>query len=104
MNKIRIVGEPVPMQRAEGGTVKLSTFIPLKIRKRGVRKVIVHPRDTTVGRSTGSTCSMRAWSRAALTLRSAKACITRRSMNCCVSRYSIPPSSSASSPGSSPSA
>ena len=44
MSKLRIMGEPVPMQRTEGDTVKLTTFIPLKIRKRGVRKVIVHPR------------------------------------------------------------
>jgi hypothetical protein len=52
MSRIRTVGTPVPMQRREGDTVKLTTFIPLKIRKRGVRKVIVHSRDTTVGGST----------------------------------------------------
>lgn len=52
MSKIRMVGEPIPLQRAEGGTVKFSTFIPLKIRKRGVRKVIVHPRENAVGAST----------------------------------------------------
>ncbi|MCY1456438.1 hypothetical protein D9M71_736590 [compost metagenome] len=30
-------------QRSDGGAVKLSTFIPLQIRKRGVRKVVIRP-------------------------------------------------------------
>lgn len=43
MTRIRTTGAPVLMQRREDGTVKLSTFIPLKIRRRGVSKVIVRP-------------------------------------------------------------
>lgn len=36
------------MQRADGGQVKLTTFIPLKIKKRGISKVVVRPDgDTT---------------------------------------------------------
>ncbi len=30
-------------QRMDGSAVKLSTFIPLQIRKRGVRKVVIRP-------------------------------------------------------------
>lgn len=33
-------------EREEGGRVKVSTFIPLKIRKRGVRKVVIRPSAT----------------------------------------------------------
>lgn len=36
-------GEPVARERRDGGQVKLSTFIPLKIRKRGAGKVVVRP-------------------------------------------------------------
>jgi len=51
MTKIRVTGSPVAMQRTEGATVKLITFILLKIKKRGGRKVIVRldsvaPTDT----------------------------------------------------------
>jgi hypothetical protein len=37
------LGEPVARERRDGGQVKLSTFIPLKIRKRGASKVVVRP-------------------------------------------------------------
>lgn len=43
MTQIRVTGSPVAMQRTEGKTVKLVTFIPLKIKKRGGRRVIVRP-------------------------------------------------------------
>ena len=43
MTQIRVTGSPVAMQRTEGKTVKLTTFIPLKIKKRGGRRVIVRP-------------------------------------------------------------
>ena len=43
MTRIRTTGAPVSKQRREDGAVKLSTFIPLKIRKRGISKVIVRP-------------------------------------------------------------
>jgi hypothetical protein len=43
MTRIRTTGAPVSMRRREDGAVKLSTFIPLKIRKRGICKVIVRP-------------------------------------------------------------
>ena len=38
MTRIRKLGEATVQQRMDGGAVKLSTFIPLQIRKRGVRK------------------------------------------------------------------
>lgn len=41
--RVQATGEPVARERRDGGQVKLSTFIPLKIRKRGVRKVVVRP-------------------------------------------------------------
>lgn len=41
--RIRTTGEPVARERRDGGQVKLSTFIPLKIRKRGASKVVVRP-------------------------------------------------------------
>lgn len=43
MTRIRQSGEATMQQRMEGGAVKLSTFIPLQIRKRGVRKVVIRP-------------------------------------------------------------
>ena len=49
MTRIRTTGAPVLMQRREDGTVKLSTFIPLKIRRRGVSKVIVRPEVVASG-------------------------------------------------------
>lgn len=41
--RVQATGGPVARERRDGGQVKLSTFIPLKIRKRGVRKVVVPP-------------------------------------------------------------
>jgi hypothetical protein len=43
MTRIRQLGEAKIQQRMDGGAVKLSTFIPLQIRKRGVRKVVIRP-------------------------------------------------------------
>ncbi len=43
MSRIRKLGEAKVQQRMDGGAVKLSTFIPLQIRKRGVRKVVIRP-------------------------------------------------------------
>ena len=43
MTRIRTTGAPVSMRWWEDGAVKLSTFIPLKIRKRGVSKMILRP-------------------------------------------------------------
>ena len=43
MTRIRQSGEATVRQRSDGGAVKLSTFIPLQIRKRGVRKVVIRP-------------------------------------------------------------
>ncbi|GAB4531635.1 MAG: hypothetical protein Tsb0024_00110 [Ruegeria sp.] len=41
--KVQILGAAIARERRDGGQVKLSTFIPLKIRKRGGSKVVVHP-------------------------------------------------------------
>ena len=41
--RVQATGGPVARERRDGGQVKRSTFIPLKIRKRGVRKVVVRP-------------------------------------------------------------
>ena len=41
--RVRATGEPVARERRDGGQIKLSTFIPLKIRKRGASKVVVRP-------------------------------------------------------------
>jgi hypothetical protein len=43
MTRIRQLGEATVQQRMDGNAVKLSTFIPLQIRKRGVRKVVIRP-------------------------------------------------------------
>lgn len=43
MTRIRQSGEATVQQRMDGGALKLSTFIPLQIRKRGVRKVVIRP-------------------------------------------------------------
>lgn len=43
MTRIRQSGEATVLQRMDGGAVKLSTFIPLQIHKRGVRKVVIRP-------------------------------------------------------------
>lgn len=41
--KVSATGTPVARERRDGGRVKLSTFIPLKIRKRGASTVVVRP-------------------------------------------------------------
>lgn len=41
--KVRATGAPFARERRDGGQVKMSTFIPLKIRKRGACKVVVRP-------------------------------------------------------------
>jgi hypothetical protein len=41
--KVSATGTPVAREHRDGGRVKLSTFIPLKIRKRGASKVVVRP-------------------------------------------------------------
>jgi len=43
MSRIRKLGAATVQQRMDVGAVKLSTFIPLQIRKRGVRKVVILP-------------------------------------------------------------
>lgn len=41
--KVQTLGAPIARELRDGGQVKLSTFIPLKIRKRGGSKVVVRP-------------------------------------------------------------
>ena len=41
--KVQALGGAVARERRDDGQIKLSTFIPLKIRKRGVSKVAVRP-------------------------------------------------------------
>ena len=41
--KVQPMGAAIARERREGGQVKLSTFIPLKIRKRGGSTVVVRP-------------------------------------------------------------
>lgn len=41
--KVQALGGPVARERQDGGPVKLSTFVPLKFRKRGASKVVVRP-------------------------------------------------------------
>lgn len=41
--KVSATGTPVARERRDGGRVSFSTFIPLKIRKRGASKVVVRP-------------------------------------------------------------
>ncbi len=41
--KVQTVGVAIARERRDGGQVNLSTFIPLKIRKRGAGKVVVRP-------------------------------------------------------------
>lgn len=52
MTRIRKLGEVTVQQRMDGGAVKLSTFIPLQIRKRGVRKVVIRPDGDNAGSAT----------------------------------------------------
>jgi hypothetical protein len=53
--KIQATGAPMALERREGAQVRLSTFIPLKIRKRGASKVVVRPDGNTIapGQATG---------------------------------------------------
>lgn len=41
--KLQTQGAPFARERQDAGRIKLSTFIPLKIRKRGASKVVVRP-------------------------------------------------------------
>ena len=41
--RVQATGAPGQRVRREGGQIRLSTFIPLKIRKRGASKVVVRP-------------------------------------------------------------
>jgi len=41
--KVQALGAAIARERRDGQQVKLSTFIPLKIRKRGTSKVVVRP-------------------------------------------------------------
>jgi hypothetical protein len=50
MSGIRITGDAVAQQKAINGELKLTTFIPLKIKKRGGKRIIVHP-ETGNGQS-----------------------------------------------------
>lgn len=43
--RVQTLGTPIARKQQDGGQVKLSTFIPLKIRKRGGSKVVVRPND-----------------------------------------------------------
>ena len=45
--KVQTLGAAIARERREGGQVKLSTFIPLKIRKRGGSTVVVRPDGQT---------------------------------------------------------
>ena len=99
--KVQALGSPVARERRDGGQVKLSTFIPMKIRKRGASKVVVRP-DGAV-ESPGKVASQidqpllvaltRAfywqqllddggWAAVARSP-SARGCTTRRSTSCC---------------------
>lgn len=41
--RVQATGAPVAREHRDGGQIKLSTFIPMKIRKRGASKVVVRP-------------------------------------------------------------
>ncbi|MDD2991815.1 MAG: site-specific recombinase resolvase [Zoogloea sp.] len=45
--RITATGAPIARERRDGGEIKLSTFIPLKIRKRGTRQVVRPDGDVT---------------------------------------------------------
>ncbi|MGA3846854.1 hypothetical protein ACI2UC_25495 [Ralstonia nicotianae] len=53
--RIESTGHPVARELRDGSQVKLSTFIPLKIRKRGASKVVVRPSEAPgkPGKATG---------------------------------------------------
>lgn len=48
IGKVRLKGTPIIKERVVGGRIKLSTFVPLKIRKRGAKKVVVTPHTNSV--------------------------------------------------------
>jgi len=52
--KLQTLGAPVARERQDAGQIRLSTFIPLKIRKRGASKVVVRPdgQSEAAGRAT----------------------------------------------------
>ena len=94
--KVQALGGPVARERRDGGQVKLSTFIPLKIRKRGASKVVVRPDGAVESpgkvasqidqpllvaltrASTGNNCSTTAWSTPAAKSPSARGCTIPR--------------------------
>ncbi|MGA4290068.1 hypothetical protein ACI2TJ_25220 [Ralstonia nicotianae] len=53
--RIEATGHPVARELRDGSRVTVSTFIPLKIRKRGASKVVVRPSDApgNPGKATG---------------------------------------------------
>ncbi|MCL1620237.1 hypothetical protein [Ralstonia pseudosolanacearum] len=53
--RIEATGHPVARELRDGSRTKVSTFIPLKIRKRGASKVVVRPDDApgSPGKATG---------------------------------------------------
>ena len=53
--RITATGAPIARERRDGGEIKLSTFIPLKIRKRGTRKVVVRPDGDVTAPGTSDT-------------------------------------------------
>jgi hypothetical protein len=40
---VQALGAPIARERQDGAQIRIFTFIPLKIRKRGARKVVVRP-------------------------------------------------------------
>lgn len=52
--RVQATGAPMLRERRDGGEVKLSTFIPLKIRKRGASKVVVRPDGAVEAPSTAA--------------------------------------------------
>jgi hypothetical protein len=42
-SRVQATGAPVAREHRDGGQIKTSTFIPLKIRKRGASKVVARP-------------------------------------------------------------
>lgn len=48
---IQVTGNAVARERKDGGQIKLSTFIPLKIRRRGGSAVVVRPKGDVTAQS-----------------------------------------------------
>ena len=93
--KIEATGRAEKRERRDGDEIWLTTFIPIKIRKRGGRAVVVRPAVAQVQaktdaahdqplltalsrRSTGSSCSTTGWSTPAAKSPSARGCTIRR--------------------------